>query len=267
MHKEKVFTIIISSFLIWTLSNLPFVIIAKAQTEEVVVGVDEGDWVKYGDILAEWNSTHMNPDPEFVELNNTLWFRNEVSDIKDTLIFFRQTTQFEDETQKTLMFHVDVYTGEGNGSLMFISSGLSRNYYLYPASAAPAWINETTTRTYAGVTREVNQLTTTTQFTIDDPPNVAHTTTSYFWDRETGVLTERFGFGTISDQTGSQIASWTMSDKIVETNLWSPEEDSGANQFPYEIVGVATVTLILIGIWRFWPRKRRLKKRKSHIRR
>lgn len=260
MHKEKIFTIVVSSFLALMLSSLPLAFVTRAQ---VVVGVNVGDWIKYGDILAEWNSTQLNPDSEFVERNNTLWFKNEVVDIVDTHIVFNQTTYFINETQEVSVFTVDIYTGEGSGSLMFIPSGLDRDYYIYPATTDLGWINETTTRTYAGVAREVNQLTTTTEFTLDDPPNVIHTTGSYFWDRTTGVLTERLGFGTINDQTGSQIASWSMSDKIVETNLWSP----GASQFPYEIAGVVIVALILIVIWSLWPRKRGLKKSKSRIRR
>ena len=276
MRKERAFSIIVSSFLIWTLSNLPFVIIDKAQPQEAVIGIDVGDWARYENVLVEWNSTHMNPDPEFVELNNTLWFQNEVLDIEDTLIIFRQTTQFKNETQKPSMFQLDVNTGIGNGSLMFVSSGLSAFSLLYPASMgeSPIWINETTTRTYAGATREVNHLNITdTQSTEDDPPNILHVSISHYWDKETGVLTERFGFGTYINQTGSQIASWTRSDRIIETNLWSPEEKpngeqgEGVNPFQYAIVGVATVTMILIGVWLLWSRKRRLKKRKSRIRR
>lgn len=273
MHKEKIFTIIVSSFLIWMLSSLHLAIITKAQPQEVVVGVKVHDWVRYGNILAEWNSTQLNPDPEFVEQNNTLWFKNEVLNIVDTHIVFNQTTYFKNGTPKTSKFTVDIYTGQGSGSLMFVPSGLSPKYYIYPASPAPVWINGTTTRTYAGATREVNYLDLTgTQTTEDDPPNIIRFSISYYWDKETGVLTERVGNGIITDHAGSQIASWTRSDKIVKTNLWSPEEkpsdeqDGGANQFQYAAVGAATVTLILIGIWMLWPRKRRLKKRKSRIR-
>lgn len=275
MPKEKVPGIIVSSLLIWMLFTLSHRTIAEAQPQDVVIGVDLGDWVTYEYTLVEWKSAQMTPDPEFVELNNTLWFKHEIQDIKDKEIVFSQTTQFKNETQKTSVFQLDVSSGDGNGTLMYIPSGLSAEHMIYPASPAQVWINETITRIFAGATREVNRLIISgAQFTEEDEPNLIYASISYYWDKETGVLTERSGEGRLVDQTGSQVASWKQSDEIVETNLWSPEEEPTDGQeneevyrFPYAIVGGAIVVVILIGAWRLWPRRRRLKTRKSRTRR
>lgn len=269
MHKEKVFSIIASSFLTWMLFNLPLLIIAKAQPQGVFVVVKVGDWVEYGNILVTWDSTHMTPNPELIELNNTLWFKNEVLNIiEDTLMIFNQTTQFKNETQKSTVFQLNVYTGKGNDTLMFVPSELNAYDLLYPGSTSPVWINETITHTYAGATREVNHLNITkTQYTEDDPPNIFHFSTNHYWDKETGVLTERFGSGTYINQTTSEVISWTRSDEIVETNLWSPEEKPQNPDITYAIVGVATIAMILIGAWMFWPGKKKLRKRKPRRRR
>ncbi|MGD8506615.1 MAG: hypothetical protein PVF15_08135 [Candidatus Bathyarchaeota archaeon] len=275
MPREKVLGIIVSSLLIWMLSILPLITVAQAQTQDVVIGVNLGDWVRYEYTLVEWKSTQMTPDPEFVELNNTAWFKHEIQDIRDKEIVFSQTTQFRNDTQKTSVFQLDVSNGDGNGTLMYISSGLGAEQKIYPASPQQVLINETITRSFAGATREVNLLILTgAQFTEEDEPNLIYASVSYHWDKETGVLTERLGEGRLVDQTGSQIASWRQSDEIVETNLWTPEEeptDGQGNeevyQFPYAIVGGAIVVVVLIGAWRLWPRKRRLKARKSRTRR
>lgn len=259
------------AILVWML--LGFFLLSFAEGQTVTTGVKVGDWVKYGSISVTWDSEQMEPDPELVELNNTLWFRNEVSDIKDTLIFFKQTTQFKNETQKASVFLVDINSGEGNGTLMFASAELSTTSLLYPASLSPVWINETTTRDYAGASRAVNHLSIITQITEEDPPKVFHFSISHYWDKETGVLAERQGFGTYTDQAGSPIASWTRSDKITETNLWESSDESdddqsnGVNNFPYATVGIVAVAVVLVGTWLFWRRRKRFKRRKARVRR
>lgn len=98
---------------------MPLIIIANAQA---VVEVDGGDWVRYGEIQVIWNPTFMQPSSELAELNNTLWFENEVLDIEDTLISLKRTTQYKNETRKTSVLLVDVNTGIGNGTCMQVAS-------------------------------------------------------------------------------------------------------------------------------------------------
>jgi hypothetical protein len=273
MRKKNTPSIVILSLLAWMLLSLPTMTIAKAQSQEVIVGVQVGDWVTYGDILVTWDSMDMEPDQELVELNSTLWFKHEVLDIDDTVIIFDKTTQFKNNTQTTSRSKLDIYTGEGNGTLMFISSGLGAYSMIYPTSVSLLWINQTTTRTYAGVVREVNYVNITQTGTRGgDPPIDIHVSISHYWDKETGVLTSRSGSGTYVDQNGNQIASWTRSDKVVETSLWGTQEkpdDQGetVDDFPYAIAGVVAVSLVLVGTWLFWRRKKRFKRRKTRMRR
>jgi len=275
MGKGKIVSIVALSLLTWMLLDSFLVTVPKSQSQVVDIGVKVGDWAKYGNISATWDSTFVEPDEEHVELNKTLWFKNEVIDIIDTVIFSRQTTQFKNDTQKSSVFFLDVYDGGANAtSLFYITSGLRAYDALYPGGAVSLWINETIPRIYAGAMRETNHLNLwATQPTDEDPPKIIQFSTSFYWDKETGVLTARSGAGIYFDQEGNQIASWTRSDEIVETNLWSPGEEPSDNQgeqadiFPYAVAGMIAVTIIGVGVWLLRSRKRKRRKRKSRVRR
>jgi hypothetical protein len=260
------------SVLVWMLLSFSFSSFAEAQI--ATVGVKVGDWVKYGNISVTWDSEEMEPEQELVEMNETLWFLNEVLDVVDTVIVSRQTTQFKNNTEKSSAFHLDVHNGDGNDTLMYISSGLRANELLYPGSIDPTWINGTAPRILAGTIREANYLSlATTRLTEDDPPKFLQFSVSYYWDRETGVLASRSGTGLHTDERGRQIATWTMSDEIVETNLWSPDsnasngEGDGSGNFPYAVVGIVAGSVVLVGVWSFWRRRKRFKRRKPRVRR
>lgn len=241
MDKEDVFSIVASLFLMLITASLPFGIVAEAQSQGFAIGVRVGDWVKYGDVLVNWNSTDPNakPDPEIVKLNNTEWFRNVVTNVDYPRITFEHIRQLKNDTQESNVLQVDVESGSGNGTLFFTLAGLFLGDLLYSESMdpTPVLINETALRKSAGITRLVNHLNLTK--TVEgDPSQSFYVSINHYWDRETGFLTERQG--AFSNLTGSFQTRWTRSDKIVDTNLWSGEETerpiavAGDNQTVYQ---------------------------------
>lgn len=241
MRREKVFSVVFLSLVLWVSVCLRFVTIAdvKAQSYGTGVGVKVGDWARYGDILIDWNSTNPDatPDQELLDLNNTEWFENIVTEINSSQVFFEHVTQFKDGTNETDVLQVNVNSGTGNGTIFFILGGLFSSDMVYPESeeSSPAFINTTALRVCAGVTRLVNHLNLTNIQLGEAYTNQSITVSlNYYWDRDTGIVTERSGSGT--SNTGGYNTSWTRSDRIVGTNVWSGEEtkppkaDAGGNR-------------------------------------
>lgn len=234
MDKEDVFSIFPSLFLILITAVLPFGIVAEAQSQGFTIGVRVGDWVKYGDVSVNWNSTDPNakPDPEIVRLNNTEWFKNVVTNVDYPRITFEHIRQLKNGTQESNVLQVDVESGSGNGTLFFILAGLFLGDMLYAESMdpTPVLINETALRKSAGITRLVNHLNLT-KTVEDDPSQSFYVSINHYWDRETGFLIERQG--EFANLTGTFQTRWTRSDKIVDTNLWS----GGETERPIAVVG------------------------------
>ncbi len=253
---------------------LSFSVLRFTEAQLVDVGVEVGDWVKYGNISVTWDSEEIEPDPEVAGLNSTLWYRNDVYDIVDTTIFFRQTSQYKNGTPHTAGFHLDLYNGIGNDTYMFTAAKLRVDDLLYPALTEPLWVNETIHRFSAGAIREVNYLKLSgTQIAEEDPLRFLQISINYYWDRATGVLTLREGAGLYTEASGRQIAAWTRSEELIDTNLWSPDSNAsngggnGPGTAPYAIAGVAATSVVLVGAWFLWRRKKRFKRRKTRARR
>jgi len=248
-------------------------VFVKAQPPPgTVVGVEVGDWVRYGNIEVTWDSTLVEPEPELIELNNTIWFEHRVTEILiDTVIVFERTTKFKNDSESRAVFHLDIYNGDGNDTLMFVSSELNTNDPVYQGAQILFWVNETIQRIHAGVIREVNHVfLRDVQPTEEQPAALLDLSVDYFWDRATGVLAARTGAGIYLDQSGNTLATWSMAEEVVDTNLWSPPEpddDDEAGEPPYTIIVlVAIVLIIIVMAWRMWPRKRKVKVRNPRSR-
>lgn len=196
-----------------------------AAPQDAAIGVEVGDWAEYGEVIVEWNSTDPNatPDPELIAWNQTAWFRNVVTNIVSQQIYFEQVTQLKNDTPTTSNLYVNIGTGAGSGTLHYVPAELFAGDWLYPESldVNPASVNETVLRESASVTRLVNHLNFET-LDLSRPGETVSIAISYYWDRATGILTERRA--AFVNQTTSYVTSWIRSDKIVDTNLWSGDE-------------------------------------------
>ena len=205
------------------------------------VGVKVGDWVKYGDFVAIWNSTDPNipPSPGLAEINETEWSVNTVQNISGTRITFQTVNHYKNGTETKSVAHIDVATGEGNGTYMFISSGLSAGHPIYAsAEFQDTWINKTVSRSYLGVTRETNYI----KLGILVEPGYVWML-EFCWDKETGILTEWVRNEIFAGEDFTATSSVAF--RIVDTNLWTSGGGAPPSQFPLALVLVIFVVAFL----------------------
>jgi len=222
------------------------------------VGVKAEKWAKYGEINVTWSSNdpNMQKSPELMDMENTEWIKNTVQTVSGMNVTFQSLIHFENGTEQTKTLGVDIESGEGNGTLMFISKDLSLNDSIYTSALYPSppyyeWrINETVSRKYAGKARETNHL----NFMVNTTVSNVTTITSYdiCLDKATGVLCEQAVEQTIENQTTGYVTSWSKSFKITETNLWGV----GTPIWIYAVVIVVVVAVAGSAIYVFKIRKK-----------
>lgn len=213
---------------------------AEATPAERTVGVKVGDWIKYGNFLALWESDDPTAKPwqGLLDVNQTEWVTNTVMEISGSNMTFQTVTHFRNDTETTSVHSVDVTTGPGNSSMMFISAGLSSGEILYEnIEFIDSRINETVSRAYAGLTRKTNHLNVSfidySQFT--NFSRVASFVSNHYWDKTTGILVERRI--TSVDYTVDFLTWATVSDRMIDNNIWigvpdsiPPTAEAGADQ-------------------------------------
>jgi hypothetical protein len=200
-------------------------------TSERIVGVKAGDWVKYGNFLATWTSNDpsaQEPPLDLVEHNNTEWVTNTVKNVSGARITFQTVTHFKDGTETKRNSYVDINNGVGNGTFAFVSADLSPGESIYNSTEhADMQSNETIQLVYANTLRETNRLkASTSQYWPGEMPEddlyIVYQI-EYFWDKATGVLSERTG---IFAQTIGDYSTVAMrSEVMIDTNIWEAAPD------------------------------------------
>ena len=161
---------------------------ARAELTDRKVGVSVGYWIQYG-ISVTWESNDPNATtPQYVlDSQQLVFLSNVVQSVSGTNVTFNRIMLFENGTEKSETYWIDVDTGRGSGYLSFIAANLSAGDIIYTGlGKGIGEINETITRTYLGEPVEINHHNYTTSGT------------SYFiygdayWNRATGVLYEYY---------------------------------------------------------------------------
>lgn len=195
-----------------------------------LVGVKPGDWAKYGDISAAWESTdpEAKMPPAFVEGGFNDWANITVLDVSGSNVRLGMAHQFKNGTETKDHAEGDLATGMGNLSFFLYPGGLSRGDSL-PAGGT---VNETITRSYAGARREINLLNFSGSFF---GTNVTY---HIYFDSITGILCEASTKGIIEQEGYITTVSSTI--KMTDTNIWKRTEVA---EFP-RIVGLAIIPLV-----------------------
>lgn len=184
-----------------------------------VVGVEAGDWVKYGEISVTcWSSPPWPAEQYLVDLNNTEWIMVEVQSVLETNVTAMKTRHLENGTEKTetLTWNITNFTWGvlwGRLNFFIIEANLSKGDPISVVSSLS--LTGTVSRKYAGATREVNQMNTT--FLLDHRPLVY---VDVYWDKTTGILCELHEVRIVVWPDEEMGATTTM--KMIETNLWQP---------------------------------------------
>ncbi|MDH5783848.1 MAG: hypothetical protein OEZ35_09375 [Candidatus Bathyarchaeota archaeon] len=230
--------------LLLTVSSFP----AKA-----VVGVRSGDWVKYSvSVLFQTNI------PDFTEPSNLInreWVRYEVENVVGNNVTAKVTTHYKNGTEIPTRHSGDILTQAGELGMIFIQAEIKQGDNIdirtsYTGNTESFTVDETVSRNYIKVTREVNHL------------DVSFSSEDYdihifgYWDKATGVACEFTE--TASYDLAGEFMLLSVSVTLTETNIWglSPIQ---VQWFWAPIVAIAVVVVVSFV---FIRRSRRRPKRK-----
>jgi len=236
--------------LVLTLLLSAMVVTSSAQTR--TVGVNVGDWIKFGDINVTWSSNDPNATKiwygmDLERYNETEWGKGQIMQVSGTNVTIQYTERFKDSTEETSSVWIDIDTGDGNATLMIISANLNENDALYTSGDYSTYlINETITRVYPDTTRETNHINMTYgpyNYTI--PPDTEvyfFYSMNFYWDRATGILVE--DSFEMTNQTGEYLTTWSIDFKITESSVWVVPEFPSLTSILLILVVLTTAIVI-----------------------
>jgi len=199
---------------------------AQAGTLSGTIGVEVGDWANYNasDFGYESNIPGYEEAPvELQVLASIEWFIGEVIEVDGNSVTMQWGSYYQDGTKQFETQTGDPIAGLGNLSDAMAPAGLGpgNQFYMwleewgFPGPQRVT-ISETTSRTYAGETREVNHVTLSLPY-----PEGGDYTFEYYYDKETGIACEaKVGYSAGINNGNYMRYSWTV--VITETNLWGP---------------------------------------------
>jgi parallel beta-helix repeat protein len=188
------------------------------------VGVNIGDWVKYGDFVVEWSSDDpsANPPSDYEFWRSIEWTKTTVEAISGTTITFEFLIHLRDGTEQSSIGDIDVDTGVGF-PFYFISADLAAGYTTYAGGIGYGpgpKINETVLVEYLGTLRETNHLNLSRFYEDYFGWKNYRESYNFYWDRATGVQTEYSYQRSFETGTEAYLTAELTSFIIVDTNLW-----------------------------------------------
>lgn len=201
------------------------------------VGVMAGDWVKYSVTKLGPDSIAWRPPP----MKKAVWVKVEVQNVSGTIMTARETIHLTDGSDSITTISWDLQEREQLSLRYILPANLSvgddvgnRDVWITYGNwkNVNLTLNATLSRSYGGVTREVNQLKWS--YLLPYLEYVNNNTEECYWDRETGFLLER-----TSQVRYVELGSTPMSTlqlKIADTNMWEMET---GQSFPWQSLAVA----------------------------
>jgi hypothetical protein len=224
MHKSVV--------LAFALTMLVLTALFAVTSADVSVGVKKGNWIEY-----QVNVTG-NPPPRY----NVTWASINVTSVQGENIGLYIMTRFMNGS--LLIENVTVNLVTRPGDSFVIPSNLSPGEAFYNQFlGGNITISNVVQRTVLGAKRTLVQGST----------NV----TTYYWDRQTGILVQATTVEPIGSNTGFGISKgFSVFTKAIGTNIWQPQIlGLDVNVFYALIVAVvaASVAIVAIFVWRKRP--------------
>ena len=210
-------------FVIIILAIVVFTNLGMQPAQAAVPGVAEGDFFTY-EVMGIVNSKSSDAEipSEFINLNNTEWYRVTVTDVSGPEVSIETAQHFKNGTEVTGIGMVNVETGIAspiNGFWAIFASDLKENDRVHPISPDWSTVNQTITRNYgAGGIRETNALTLINTYVDQDDSSITYTEygNTYF-DRQTGMLVELRYISIYNKPEVTLQLLW----KITDTNRWA----------------------------------------------
>ena len=211
-------------------------VVLTSSAQERIVGVAEGDWFKYGDIDVSWNSD--DPYVAFpphgwellAEMNETEWMLWSVQNVSSTAVFLKTVKHYSDGTENTASGYISVNFGSGIMVSKVISANLSAGDSVYSGRHySDSKISQTINRTYPDSARETNYRNRTRHLDVvrmngETMNGTRDEIVHWYWDRATGVLVE-YSSETVM-HIGNYTSTWSTSYRLIESNLWTVQEQS-----------------------------------------
>jgi hypothetical protein len=182
-------------------------------------------------------------------MKKAVWVKVEVQNISGTVITARETIHLTDGSDSITTISWDLQERERLSLRYILPANLSvgddvgnRDVWITYGNwkNVNLTLNATLSRSYGGVTREVNQLKWSYLLPYFEYVNT--NTEEYYWDKETGFLLER-----TSQVRYVELGSTPMSTlqlKIADTNMWKMET---GHSFPWQpLVVVIPVCVIIV---------------------
>jgi hypothetical protein len=185
-----------------------------------VPGVNVGDWAYY-DVSIDFSTNDPSPPIESVPTDNITMH---VVSVLNTNVTYESTIALENGTSVTMTLWLDVSSGQASpvGSLppgVLIAANLSAGDSL-SLNDPSLTINSTVLRAHAGALREVNHIELSR--TVNSTSFWMDMNYSYYWDRQSGVLTEEHQDVCYTMSKNGYVTSIRISLVLVDTNIWEP---------------------------------------------
>ena len=157
----------------------------------------------------------------FLELNQTEWYRVNITSVSGSEVSYNATWRFINGTEFEQASKVNVATGAGNPDFWAIyAANLTAKDLVRPSGSDGFTVNDTETRTYKGGNRETNLLSIQSQFYDSSDPTYSKTYNDYmyvYFDKQTGMLVELRNIQLYSDPQLILTIEW----KLADSNVWN----------------------------------------------
>jgi hypothetical protein len=210
-------------FVIIILAIIIFTNLGMQPAQAAVPGVAKGDVFTY-DVMGIVNSKSSDAEvpSQFLDLNNTEWYKVTVADVSGPEVSIDTTQHFKNGTEVTGTGTVNVETGINspvNGFWTIFASNLRENDRIRPNGPERSTVNMTIPTDYgAGGIRETNTLSIITSYVDQD--NADKTYTEYgntYFDQQTGMLVKLRYISVYTDPQVTLQLLW----ELKETNRWA----------------------------------------------
>jgi hypothetical protein len=223
------------------------------------VGVSVNDYAKFGNIIATWNTNIPLYAPsapqEFVDMNNTDYIKIVIKSVVAENVTVESITHYKNGTADK----IEIFTGNiryGYGNLteqeppFLICKGLTTGDKMFDNSSNPTMpiFNGTTSRSYAGTTRDVVYLELVNG--TSSPTEISNTTILAYYDRASGFMCE-FSYKMNASYYDLMTSSWyylnaTVYGKVVELSVVGGDGGGGGEGGVGGVGGLDTTLVIII---------------------
>lgn len=214
------------------------------------VGVKAGDWVQYGHIVATWSGSGQGTST-IPGLNQTQYLKGTVQSVSGTNVTIKADQHFVNNTDKNQIATGNITSGAGNLTFLLIPSGLNQGDTI-PVNLGTSQniltikINDTTTRTYAGVSRTVDEFNSTYS------QSNSYISVSYafhmYWDQATGFLVEvSLIYTTGGSYCGSSCGTAKDSFSATQASFLGSGDLLGGSSNLLLYVGIVVIVVAAIG--------------------